>query len=110
MSDIARRHHYLPVFYLAGFTPTGRRNDYLQIYDRDQNIIRRARPKNEGAERDFNAVEIVGLRPDVIEQGLSDFEDQTANIIREIARTKSIPMGDDLVNLLNYSKKYGCKV
>jgi Protein of unknown function (DUF4238) len=74
----ARAHHYLPIFYLKGFTssqPHG--NGFLYVYEQNK-PIRKSKPDNEAKQRDFYAFEDEhGVRKDA-EQGLSQIESQLA--------------------------------
>ena len=102
MPDIARRHHFLPEFFLSGFTPSGSRDDFLNVFDLENKRRWQVKPIKAGAERDFNTVEVVGLSPDVIEQGLSDFENHVAKILTWIEANEAIPEEEDLIYLLNF--------
>ena len=50
--SIPRAHHYLPQFYLRGFS----REDRLWVYDRYKNEYRNQTPKNIAVERDYYTV------------------------------------------------------
>jgi hypothetical protein len=70
-----RKHHFVPQFYLRGFTGD---NDQLFVVDRPSEKTFRTSPKNVAAERDFNRVDVEGLAPDAIEKALADFEGKVA--------------------------------
>jgi hypothetical protein len=103
MVSIARRHHYLPQAYLAGFTDTGKINGRINVLDVETGARFRTSPKNVAVELDFNRVDIEGKSPDVIEKVFSHFEDSAAQVIREVNRTKIFPNDDKfswIINLL----------
>ena len=67
-SAIARSHHYVPAFYLAGFTDTGTRDGFLWVSDRETERTWRSKPDEAGCERDFYRIYLEGLRPDAVER------------------------------------------
>lgn len=102
MSD-PRRHHYVPAFYLAGFTPSGARDDFLWVHDlQHQGRKWRARPDNAAHERDYYRIEQEGVPPNAIEQAFGIFEGQAASALQNIAQARAVPEGDDLVTALNF--------
>ena len=72
MSDSPRKHHYVPQFFLAGFTPSGRRKDFLWVTDKKKLEQRKARPLKVALKRDFYGVEGEGVDPQQVEQGLDN--------------------------------------
>lgn len=103
MVTIARRHHYLPQAYLAGFTDTGKQDGCFYVLEADTGACFRTSPKNVAVELDFNRVDIEGKPPDVIENILSNFEHSAAQAIREVNNTINFPNDDNfnwIINLL----------
>lgn len=101
MKTVARRHHYLPQGYLAGFTDTGEKEGKLYALEIKTARGFKTSPKNIAAERDFNRIDIDGKDPDVIEKALSTFEDQAVGALRCLAKTNALPQGDDFSHLMN---------
>jgi len=101
MAKEARHHHYLPQCYLAGFTESGEKTDLLYVFEVESDRSFRTSPRNVGAERDFNRVEIDGTEPDAIEKALALFEGQAANVLKRTTDTNVIHSTDDFVMLLN---------
>lgn len=103
MENIARNHHFLPAFYLAGFTPAENKDDFLYVLDLEAHKQWRVRPQNAGAVRDFNLINIPEVRPDIIEkQVLSPFEARVASILLKIFETKSLPKENAFIDFLNF--------
>lgn len=99
--SIARRHHYLPQSYLAGFTNTGLKDGQFNVLDVQSGRTFPTSPINVGAERDFNRVDIEGHPPDAIEQALAPFEGQATTAIRNVIETEEFPSDDDWNSILN---------
>ena len=87
-----RRHHYLPQFYLAGFTKTGDKDGRLFVLDRRQRKQWPAKPKDAGLQRDYYAIETddVSRRND-LERALGNIESVMAPVVDRIAFTKQLP-------------------
>jgi hypothetical protein len=117
----ARAHHYLPIFYLNGFTSALTRDKgFLWVYEREKSV-RRSKPVNEGHERDLYAYQDEDGTVLNIEQLLSVIESQLASLFQAISeghhqfgsddwQSLTIfmalmwvggPMGRDLVNKLS---------
>lgn len=96
----ARRHHYIPRFYLAGFTEKGAQDDKLWVLDQDYIKQFKASPVSIGFEKDYNAVEIDGVDPDSFEKSLSKFEGIAAPVIKKIVETEGLPPSDMDYNIL----------
>lgn len=102
MPKIARAHHYVPQFLLAGFTPLGSKEDFLWTSDRQTGRQWHTTPENVAFRKDFYRIDVSGSAPDTIETSLSKMEDHAAPVIRDILRTRAIPHGDDYVTLMNF--------
>jgi hypothetical protein len=97
-----RRHHYIPEFYLANFTSTGKKDDFLWVLAQQQASQWKATPKNIAHKRDFYRIDVDDLEPTYIESGLSEFEGKTASVIERISESRSLPKGDDFLILMNF--------
>ncbi len=97
----ARRHHYLPKFYLAGFTHSGDVEDALWVLDAKEGRQWQSRPAGVAFERDLYRVDAPGVAPDAVEHAFSQFEGQAATVLRGVIQSKRMPEGDYFGVLLN---------
>lgn len=102
MPKIARAHHFVPQFLLAGFTPSGSKNDRLWTFDRHTGKQWRTTPENVANRKDYYRVNLAGVAPDAIEIALNKMESDASNVIREILRIRAIPDGNDYLTLINF--------
>ena len=77
-----KKGHYLPKFYLAGFTAGGTEKSELLVFDRELGQVRSGKPISVGYERYFYA--LPGKDPDSFEQALAKDEDAIAAIVRAV--------------------------
>ncbi len=82
--NVARKHHFVPQGYLAGFTNDGTRNGQLTVFDLKLKKTFRTTPSNVAAKRDFNRIDVDGLLPDALEQSLGEFEGKAISSIRQL--------------------------
>ncbi len=86
-----KRHHYLPQFYLKGFC----RNEYLWVYDRKTNQVRRQTPINTAVQTHYYSVENEdGEKNTEIESFLSQIEGLTKPIIQKVSNKEEISLED----------------
>ena len=104
MPDQPRKHHYVPKFYLVGFTTSGTADGNLHVLDQRQR--RRwgpVTPANVAHQRDFYAID---ARPEAdrmaIEKALSDIEAKCSRVVHEVIERKYLPTGEDREILLNF--------
>ncbi len=102
MANTARAHHYVPEFYLAGFSLSCERSDSLWVHDREQDKSWQTAPKNIAHQKDFYRVDVKGVEPDAVEKLLGQDESKAADVLRKIAETKLLPEGDDLGILIGF--------
>lgn len=70
MTDSTPRwHHYLPAFYLTGFTASQRRDDSLLVLDMEQRKEWRSKPDKLAYIRNYYHVEVPNLAVDKVERG-----------------------------------------
>jgi hypothetical protein len=101
-APVPRRHHFVPKFLLAGFTPAGSVDELLWVHDaRTSSAPRQARPSSIAFENDFYRVD-VGDDPVAVERLLGEFETKAAPIVREIADTWDVPSEKRLNDLLRF--------
>src|SRR4051812_12302842 len=85
-----RRHHVIPAAYLAGFTPSGGRDDLLWVYDMERRHRWRARPEQAGTVKDFYRIQVNGVDEFGLEEGLSRVESDLIPHLRECIRSRQI--------------------
>lgn len=101
MRSVARRHHFLPQGYLAGFTDTGRRDGSLHVLDIKTRRSFSTSPLNVAVEKDFKRIEIQGRAPDAVETALAPIEDQAIQAIRRVIDREEFPNDGDFNLILN---------
>jgi len=103
MTNRPRRHHFVPSFYLAGFTKTGSDEDRLYVFDQGQIKSWPSTPKNAGHERDFYAVDLgPEVDPACFESDvLSRIEAEFSRVVRTSIEKEELPNGRDFDVLLN---------
>jgi Protein of unknown function (DUF4238) len=97
----ARNHHFISQCYLKGFTEGGTKDSQLFAVNLSDGSSFSTKPKNVGAERDFNRVE--GRPPGELEAALSSFE-STVNAalgrIRSLCRIDNLDDWNAVLNLI----------
>ena len=98
------RHHYVPQFYLAGFTKSGTKDGHLYVLDKQ--LRKRWGPVTPNAiayKRDFHKID---ARPEsdpmVIENAIGDIEAKCSTIIHKLIEQRKLPVGTDCDILLNF--------
>src|SRR4051794_32422018 len=97
----ARRHHYVPQFYLRGFSVPRKKVRQVVVFDPNQWAPFQSPIANIAAERDFNRVDVEGLDPNTIETGMSKFESRCSSALERIIAARSLDNVDDRALLLN---------
>lgn len=104
MPSVARRHHFLPQGYLAGFTDTGRKDGSLHVLDLKARRSFRTTPLKVAVEKDFKRIDIEGKPLDAIESALAPIEDRAIQAIRRVVESGEFPNDSDhnlILNLLS---------
>ncbi|MEQ8762518.1 MAG: DUF4238 domain-containing protein [Planctomycetota bacterium] len=86
-----RKHHYVPVFYLSGFTVDGHRESPLWVLDTEEYLWRQSKPSAVALKKDLYRVDVPGFEPDEIENTFMKIETASAVVFREIRKTGSLP-------------------
>ena len=104
MANRPRKHHYVPAFYLAGFTASGSDEDRLNVFDQGQVKGWPATPRTAGYVNDFYVTDLgPGVDPTGFESGiLAPIEGKASGVIRTAIETDRLPHGPDLNVLLNF--------
>jgi len=97
------RHHYLPKFYLCGFTRARHRDDSLWVFDKSSAKQWKSTPANSAHQRDYYRVELQdGGDPNAFEKSLAWVEDRVAPAVRRVIASQTVPTGDGLpISLLH---------
>jgi len=96
-----RKHHYVPTFYLAGFTASGMEDGYLHVLDQTVPRQFRAKPCEIAHQRDFYVIE-TDQKPMAIENMFCEIEGLTAPVIKQIATTHRLPNINEQIKLLHF--------
>jgi len=99
-SVIPRAHHYIPQFWLAGFTESGKRKNYLWQTDVTTGKQWLSTPENAGHQRDFYRIYDSRFDPVLVEKKLAEIEAGVAPIVRRLDREQRLPDEDELGCLL----------
>lgn len=100
--SIPRRHHYLPQFYLAGFTPSGRKDDLLHVLDMRTGRCWKSKPIGVASQLDYYRLDQDAFDPFAFEKGLSRFEGQAAATLKEVLAQRAIPDFEHRLTLINF--------
>lgn len=88
MNNISWRHHYLPVFYLKGFTKD---SGLLKIYNvQEKRFLKNGKefsPESFFYEKDANTIFFEDIRNDFLENSYSDFDNEMARLIERIQKS-----------------------
>ena len=102
MSKMPRKHHFVPVFYLAGFTLKGR-DGRIFVHDRTQKKQWPSTPSGAGYTKDFYAIEgMANLGPDAVEVRLARMESKCSDALRRIIEAQAIPADADFGELMTF--------
>lgn len=91
MRNTARNHHYVPQFYLRGFSDPNLQNEQLHVIDKEKRRHFVTTPRNIASQRDFNRINIQGYPMDAIERQLAQIEGRVATVLRSIAENATLP-------------------
>jgi hypothetical protein len=92
VSNQPRKHHFIPQFYLAGFSASGQADGDLYVLDQRQRKRWKSTPKGTAHKRDFHTTDFgPNEDPMVIEKKLADFEGRWANVVRLVIENRSLP-------------------
>ncbi|TGE13867.1 DUF4238 domain-containing protein [Hymenobacter elongatus] len=99
MTPLSKKHHYIPQFYLRGFTDT---NGGFTIYDKVRNEFRKSRPENEFYEKFRNTTNLGGEKSVMVEDMYSHIESTFATTLSAIEKsnhTEPVLTSDIMVGL-----------
>ncbi|SDY51516.1 DUF4238 domain-containing protein [Hymenobacter psychrophilus] len=101
MSTNSKKHHYLPQFYLRGFTDE---KGFFTVYDKKLDIFRRSRPENNFYEKNKNLIDIHGEKSLFIENMYSHLESTLAPVVALIENSshKDRILSSDIIVRLKF--------
>jgi hypothetical protein len=104
MASRPKQHHYVPQFYLAGFTMSGTTDDRIYVFDQGEIRQWPTTPANAAKQRGFYAVDLGNaVDPNVVEtEILARLEGDFSRVLRTILAQQKLPIGDDLNWFLNF--------
>lgn len=85
----ARRHHYVPRFFLAGFTNEGTKDGRLLVHDLDAGRQWWSDPNGAGHQRDFYTIDLEGYDPLHVENAFQALEDAAAPALRTLTQSET---------------------
>jgi hypothetical protein len=98
-----RKHHYVPKFYLAGFTDNQIADGDLHIVDTSRLKTWVAKPKEAAHQRDFHEVEIgPETDPMAVEKILGQCEGKWSTVLRNVLEKLSLPNDDTFGDLMMF--------
>jgi Protein of unknown function (DUF4238) len=100
--DEPGKHHFLPKFWLSGFTDTGEKNGHLWVTDFSRQRQWRSSPAKVGYIEDFYRLSDQQPDPLAVETALAKIETAVAPILRGVDRELRPPTRDELDVLLDF--------
>lgn len=94
---LPRKHHYIPRFYLKGFT-SAETKPRLWVYEKGRDP-RKSTPKLEGCQRDFYTLEENGGKNFEFEEWLANLESRVAPLIPDLVKSKREPIENEKISL-----------
>jgi hypothetical protein len=91
MNQISRQDHFVPSFYLVGFSDSGKRKGQVWQFDSVEGTVSPHLSKAIGKELDYHTVRIAGSDSDGAEKLFSKIEGIAAPILKVIAATRRLP-------------------
>jgi hypothetical protein len=79
-----RKHHVLPAFYLAGFTPNDSPTGRLHVFDFSTGKRYKSTPRQAHRQTDYFRLEVPSVDPNLVEKELSRHETALAPSVRQV--------------------------
>lgn len=102
MNNVARRHHYIPQFYLRGFSDPTLQNEQLHVIDKVERRYFVNIPRNVGFQTDFNRVNVPEKPIDTVEKLFAKIEREVAQVLMYVKKNKTLPENTDDMQTLIY--------
>lgn len=98
-----RKHHYVPQFYLGGFTGDGTVKGALNVLDMERLEERQGRPKEVAHRRDFHRINLgPTCNPMFVEEWLGELEGTWSTVLREVIDQQQLPHNDRFGDLMMF--------
>jgi hypothetical protein len=94
-------HHYIPQFYLRGFSTGAGRQSQLFVFDSDNHKSFTTLVRNIGSKRHFNRVEAIGVGPNHIEDEMANIENEIAPHLLQVIEAKAFPTAEHFNSIMN---------
>lgn len=94
-------HHYIPQFYLRGFSDGVGRKAKVFVFDSDTKKSFSTLVRNIGSKRHFNRVEAHGVDPNHLEDGLAEIEAEIAPHLQQTIEAKAFPSHEHFNSIIN---------
>lgn len=94
-------HHYIPQFYLRGFSAGVGRQAQVFVFDSDTKKCFTTLVRNIGSKRHFNRVEAEGVSPDHIEEAMAEIEAKIAPHLQQVIEAKAFPSPEHFNSIMN---------
>lgn len=101
MATGTQQPHFIPKFYIAGFTKAGQVDGDLHVFDQERVQRWQSTPEKSARWRDFYRVE-TGADPDAVEKALAQLETDWSRVIRQISERRALPADADFTILLTF--------
>lgn len=89
----SHKHHYVPRFYLKGFTLKGTEDDSLWVFDQEMKRAWKGSPKKDAYQKNFHEVDLPGFDKMSVESTLGEkVESPMAAVLADILKNKRLPI------------------
>jgi len=103
MSNQPRKHHFVPQFYLSGFTDDGTVEGSLSVLDTDRLKVWKGKPKDVAHQRDFHEIDGgPNGDPMIVEKLLGEFEGKWSSVLRDVIERQHVPDDDRFGDLMMF--------
>ena len=103
MAGQPRKHHFVPQFYLAGFTQSDSKDGDLFVLDKERKATWKSTPKGTAHKRDFHAIDDkAGGDAMAIEKKLAHLEGQWSAVLADVIETRAIPEDESFGDLMMF--------
>lgn len=103
MTKQPRKHHYVPRFFLGGFTDDGTAEGILNVVDTVRRRKWTSKPCDAAHRRDFYAIDGgQGADPMTIEKKLGLLEDRWSAVLRNVIEQQQLPSDDPFGDLMMF--------
>lgn len=98
---VKANHHYIPQFYLRGFSTGVGRQAQVFVFDSDTKKSFKTLVRNVGSRRHFNRVEAHGVEPNHIEDAMSEIESKMAPHLQRVIEQRAFPDPEHFNYIMN---------